>query len=63
MHCYFLSADEEAGAGAAAGGAAGAVPVEPESVLGFESLFESPLESLLKLVPLLSPEDLGLALP
>lgn len=49
LHCYFLSADEEAGAGAAAVGAAAATGVlllEPESVLDFESLLESLLESL-----------------
>ena len=68
---YFLSDDEEAAAGAAAGAGvdgveAGALPEELESVLDFESLlgFESPLLAsplLFALAP--SPEDLGLALP
>jgi hypothetical protein len=62
-----LSADEEAGAGAADAGAevaAGTGLLEPESVLGLESVLESLLESLFELLPLLlSLEDLGLALP
>ena len=64
LHSYFLSTEEEAGAGAAvlaAGVDAGVLPLEVElSVLGFEPVLG--LESLpTALLP--SPEDLGLALP
>ncbi len=57
---YFLSEDEVDAAAGAAVAAAGAL-----SLLGFESLvdFESVLDLELLLVVLLSPEDLGLALP
>jgi hypothetical protein len=54
-----LSDDEEAAAGAAAAGAgavaAGVLLEEVESVLGVAVLFV--------VLPLLSPEDFGLALP
>jgi hypothetical protein len=59
-----LSEDDVDAAGADAGVAAGALGVEDfESVLDFESVdgFESLLDEPLLL--LLSPEDLGLALP